>query len=119
MATLTLSKATYLSPSGSIQPAARFDYLDGLRGAAALYVVLYHVYLELALSGEWNRLPAFVRYSAGWLQFCHVSVGVFIVLSGFCLMLPVARSSDRQLPGGLGQYFVRRARRILPPYYAA
>jgi peptidoglycan/LPS O-acetylase OafA/YrhL len=45
-------------------------------------------------------------------------VAVFIVLSGYCLMLPVARAGTGQLPRGVRDYFVRRARRILPPYYA-
>lgn len=34
-------------------------------------------------------------------------------------MLPVALSSDGRLPGGVLNYLGRRARRILPPYYAA
>jgi peptidoglycan/LPS O-acetylase OafA/YrhL len=49
----------------------------------------------------------------------HYSVAVFIVLSGFCLALPVALSPDRQLRGGFGRYIRRRALRILPPYFAA
>jgi peptidoglycan/LPS O-acetylase OafA/YrhL len=46
-------------------------------------------------------------------------VAVFIVLSGYCLALPVARAAEPQLNGGLGRFLKRRARRILPPYYAA
>ena len=42
---------------------------------------------------------------------------VFIVLSGFCLTIPVARSGV--LKGGALPFFARRARRILPPFYAA
>lgn len=34
-------------------------------------------------------------------------------------MLPVVRSQDGRIPGGIIQFFKRRARRILPPYYAA
>jgi peptidoglycan/LPS O-acetylase OafA/YrhL len=48
-----------------------------------------------------------------------VSVVIFLVLSGYCLMLPVARSTDGRLAGGFGPYLMRRARRILPPYYVA
>jgi peptidoglycan/LPS O-acetylase OafA/YrhL len=47
------------------------------------------------------------------------AVAVFIVLSGFCLMLPVVKSANLSLRGGIAKYFVRRARRILPAYYAA
>ena len=53
------------------------------------------------------------------LCFPHYAVAVFIVLSGFCLMLPVARAKDKSLPGGLLGFAKRRARRILPPYYVA
>ena len=52
-------------------------------------------------------------------NFAHVAVDVFIVLSGYCLMLPVAASSDNSLRGGFWAYIRRRARRILIPYYAA
>jgi peptidoglycan/LPS O-acetylase OafA/YrhL len=41
------------------------------------------------------------------------------VLSGFVLTIPVARTPDLSLPGGLAQYIKRRARRILPPFYSA
>ena len=53
------------------------------------------------------------------MQYGHWAVDVFIVLSGYCLMLPVVRSSDNHLRGGVIAYFVRRSRRIIPPYYAA
>jgi len=44
---------------------------------------------------------------------------LFIVLSGYCLMLPVAASPEQGLSGGLAGFMKRRARRILPPYFAA
>jgi peptidoglycan/LPS O-acetylase OafA/YrhL len=47
----------------------------------------------------------------------HFAVVVFIVLSGFCLMLPVARSRDKELTGGIAAFAKRRAIRIIPPYY--
>ena len=42
----------------------------------------------------------------------------FIVLSGYSLMIPAARNGG-ELVGGFRRYIFRRARRILPPYYAA
>lgn len=48
----------------------------------------------------------------------HEAVDVFIVLSGFCLMLPVVRGRGI-LEGGVRHFFEKRARRILPPYYLA
>src|SRR5579883_2111781 len=98
----------------------RLDYLDGLRGLAAIYVVVYHIYVDMsaqlqtvAHSSVWVTLVQAV------LSHGRTSVAAFIVLSGYCLMLPVARSPDGQLTGGWVRYLRRRARRILPPYYAA
>jgi peptidoglycan/LPS O-acetylase OafA/YrhL len=47
------------------------------------------------------------------------SVVFFIVLSGYSIMLPIARDGTQRLTGGLAAYARRRARRILPPYYVA
>jgi peptidoglycan/LPS O-acetylase OafA/YrhL len=43
---------------------------------------------------------------------------MFIVLSGYSLMLPVSQKNLSSLSNNL-DFFKRRARRILPPYYAA
>jgi peptidoglycan/LPS O-acetylase OafA/YrhL len=51
--------------------------------------------------------------------FAHFAVDTFIVISGFCLMLPVARNNGFTLSGGWVRYLRRRSLRILPPYYAA
>ena len=53
------------------------------------------------------------------LTFGHFAVAVFIVLSGYCLMLPAAQSPQKRLRGSFWEYLWRRAKRILPPYYAA
>ncbi len=89
------------------------DYLDGLRGIAALYVLLFHV---VAIGGE--VLPPTVD-PLDVFRFGHEAVVVFIVLSGFLLALPVAQSPEIRVPGGLRAFFYRRARRILPGYYPA
>ena len=96
----------------------RLEYLDGIRGLAALYVVFFHASEELY---DFNP-----EQFTGWLKIMnyllsggHYAVGVFIVLSGYCLMLPVARSANGQLKGGFKGYIQRRARRIVPTYYAA
>jgi peptidoglycan/LPS O-acetylase OafA/YrhL len=52
-----------------------------------------------------------------WIIYSHFAVDVFIVLSGYCLILPVARAGE--LRGGAFDFVRRRARRILPPCYAA
>lgn len=90
-----------------------FAFADGLRGIAAIAVALYHTYSFTGLSGQNRNLPSPFKP----LQIGDYSVAVFIVLSGFVLMLPVARSSKLTLRGGTRQFLRRRARRILPPYY--
>ncbi len=101
------------------KPRLRLEYLDGLRGLAALYVVFFHIYMEINFRLDGGGLPHWLLRCIGWMAHGHYAVAVFIVLSGYCLMLPVARSADGKLRGGAWDYLKRRARRILPPYYAA
>ncbi|MET7682470.1 acyltransferase [Streptomyces sp. NPDC005423] len=87
--------------------------LDGLRGLAALYVLLFHSWL-LTFSGfPRNSGPA----GLGWLMYGRLAVVFFLVLSGFSLAISPARH-DWHL-GGVVPFLRRRARRILPPYWAA
>ena len=106
----SLNAPTDAAPSQSGR--VRLAFLDGLRGLSAFYVMLFHlgapVGLPLGLSLAWE-----------WTHFGRSAVGVFIVLSGYSLMLPVARSADGHLRGGFWEYLKRRSLRILPPYYAA
>lgn len=88
-------------------------FLDGLRGLAALYVVLFHV----VANGKGELLAD--NFLLNFLRFGHEAVVVFIVLSGFVLTLPVARSPQLTLSGDLRGFFKRRGRRILPAYYAS
>jgi peptidoglycan/LPS O-acetylase OafA/YrhL len=91
----------------------RLAGLDGLRGLAALYVVVHHVFVRAFPGYPVDRAP----FWAGWFIYGRFAVEVFIVLSGFSLALSPARHGWR--PGGVGQFAQRRARRILPAYWAA
>jgi peptidoglycan/LPS O-acetylase OafA/YrhL len=85
---------------------------------AALVVYLNHAYAQVwnpHTSASPNGILSAFSYS---LVAGHLSVTVFIVISGFCLTLPVVSSGD-QLRGGTVDFFRRRAKRILPPYYGA
>jgi peptidoglycan/LPS O-acetylase OafA/YrhL len=95
----------------------RFDYLDGVRALAALYVLLYHA--TTVSTTDQSALPQPLRFLTAIFSQGHFGVVVFIVLSGFSLMLPIARANKTGLVDGFGSYLYRRARRILPPYYAA
>jgi peptidoglycan/LPS O-acetylase OafA/YrhL len=91
----------------------RLSYLDGLRALAAFYVVLFHAALGFPrgeLEGAWRILRRL-------LAFGHEAVAVFIVLSGYCLMLPVVNGGGDRLPRSVSSFIGRRAFRILPPYY--
>ncbi|MFS4506902.1 acyltransferase family protein [Clavibacter sp. Sh2141] len=91
-------------------------YLDGMRGAAALAVVAFHAFLYTGVVGQASRdLPLL-----GWITgYGYLGVPVFIVLSGYVLMLPVAGRPGLDLRHGTAAFLRRRARRILPPYFAA
>lgn len=104
--------------SGSRSPKTHLLFLDGIRGLAAFYVVLFHAYGAV----HWPRTEealADYGWATGWLANARFAVIVFIVLSGYCLMLPVARTEGLELRGGFVGFIKRRAWRILPPYYAA
>src|SRR5215467_10886864 len=106
--------------TGSAAPAmaatrpGRVVGLDGIRGLAALFVVLNHIF-ERAWPGYpgANHAP----FWAAWLIYGRAAVAMFIALSGFSLGLGPARSGWRFK--SLPTYAHRRAWRILPPYWAA
>ncbi len=97
------------------EASPRIDFLDGLRGLAALYVVLHHAALMVPPVGL-STGAAVARFL---LRHGHYAVSLFVVLSGYCLMLRVLERGNGRLPGGTLAYFRRRGWRILPPYYAA
>jgi peptidoglycan/LPS O-acetylase OafA/YrhL len=91
----------------------RLAGLDGLRGLAALFVVVNHVFLRAVPGYPVDHAP----FWAGWFIYGRFAVVVFIVLSGFSLALSPARHGWRL--DGISHFARRRARRILPAYWAA
>lgn len=102
------------SPAPSVK---RFLYLDSIRAIAALYVVLHHASLQYYQFNS-NGLTGLKAYFIKFFCYGHLSVDLFIVLSGFSLMLAVIKN-DYRLKGGFLLFFKRRIKRIIPPYYAA
>jgi peptidoglycan/LPS O-acetylase OafA/YrhL len=87
--------------------------LDGIRGLAALFVVLNHVFER-----AWPGFPVdHAPLWAGEFIYGRFAVVVFIALSGFSLGLAPARSGWRF--DSVAAFARRRAWRILPPYWAA
>ena len=98
--------------------AGHLLFLDGLRALAALVVVSCHSLGEV-WPPDYGKAPAgWMAHATVFLQYGHYAVALFIVLSGFSLMLSVTRNGGT-LRGGTKAFFLRRARRILPPYYFA
>ena len=105
-------------------PRVHLGFIDSLRALAALYVAACHVFgqlhvYEAALASTHPQLgKLFTFIGVALFRHGHLAVAVFIVISGFCLMLPLARHDKVQMEGA-ASFIARRARRILPPYYAA
>jgi peptidoglycan/LPS O-acetylase OafA/YrhL len=102
------------APGGApTRPTRRIIGLDGIRGLAALFVVLNHIFER-----AWPGFPVdHAPWWAGEFIYGRFAVIVFIALSGFSLGLGPARAGWRL--GSLATFAHRRAWRILPPYWAA
>jgi peptidoglycan/LPS O-acetylase OafA/YrhL len=95
----------------------RLDALDGLRGLAALGVLVLHVWMFSY--GDLHKPPKdLLDFTIGELR---LGVQVFFVLSGFLIFRPFAAAAldgARRMPS-LTRYTIRRAARILPGYWLA
>jgi peptidoglycan/LPS O-acetylase OafA/YrhL len=98
----------------------RIEAVDGLRATAMLMVFWYHTWqfgeapkLEIPLAGGYG-------VSLGGLINSFTSgVDLFMVLSGFCLFWPIAKSPESARTWSSKVFAWRRIRRIVPSYYAA
>jgi peptidoglycan/LPS O-acetylase OafA/YrhL len=93
--------------------AKRVAGLDGLRGLAALYVMLFHAWLLSFRHFPHNTGPGYLV----WAMYGRLSVVFFLALSGFSLALGPAARGWRL--GGVAGFLRRRAWRILPAYWVA
>jgi peptidoglycan/LPS O-acetylase OafA/YrhL len=91
----------------------RLAGLDGIRGLAALFVVVNHVFLRAFPGYPVDNAP----FWAAWFIYGRFAVVVFIVLSGFSLAVSPVRYGWRL--DSVSRFAHRRAWRILPPYWAA
>jgi peptidoglycan/LPS O-acetylase OafA/YrhL len=100
-------------PQGPRRSAA----LDGVRGLAALAVLVYHVWLYTQPDPSAGRRANWFDYP---LHELRLGLVAFFVLSGFLLYRPWVRAAiaGAQRPR-LGPYALRRAARLMPAYYLA
>lgn len=89
----------------------RLPGVDGLRAVAALWVVFFHI--TAFSQAQFPQVPGLDLF----LRSGSTGVSLFLVLSGFCLFLPFAGGRTHRFKPG--QFFVRRARRLMPAYYVA
>jgi len=96
------------APAHPVSPPARLPTLDGLRAIAILLVVPHNLNLIATFDGTQFVVAALHR---GW-----IGVQLFFVLSGF--LITGILLDARDAPDYYRSFFVRRALRIFPLYYA-
>ena len=89
--------------------AAHMPSLDGVRGIAILWVMLYH-FLPLGDGDSVVVNAVYELTGAGWL-----GVDLFFILSGFLITRILVTS--RKHPGYFRNFYSRRFLRIFPLYY--
>ena len=105
------------------------SFLDGMRGLAALYVATGHARWLLWEGGEnfrqqghtYGLIGKSLALGMSVFKFGHEMVLFFFVLSGFVIHLKYAlqlgKGADTNF--SFGSYFMKRFRRIMPPYLFA
>jgi len=103
------------APDSSPDGTARLDTLDGLRGVAALLVVIFHFTAGWTAQQSGESL---YPYGDGLLEALpllvhlgHYGVCLFFLISGFVIILTLERST------GLADFAVRRASRLWPTMF--
>lgn len=101
-----------LSPSKT----RRLKSIDCLRGIAAIVVVLFHLFRNKTLVPQPGDLSYYPLY---WIRYGYSGVGLFLVISGFCIHLPYARQRPEEARFDFISFWKRRLHRLYPPYCAA
>jgi peptidoglycan/LPS O-acetylase OafA/YrhL len=102
--------------SGSRPARHHILFLDSLRALAAIFVVLHHISFTVSFSSA--HLSILEAGVVKILYYGRYAVDLFIVLSGYCLSIPVVAGDGTLRRSAVG-FFRHRARRIVPPYYFA
>lgn len=109
------SRAT--APASAATPqAGYFENLDGLRFVSFLLVFLFHSFYTQNPGILGNGLYQFV--AGGMFGNGNLGVNFFFVLSGFLITNVLLCDVERNGRIALGRFWLRRAPRIWPMYYA-
>ena len=92
----------------------RVHYLDGLRGVAAVAVVIFHLNIFFSVLLPYEGLAGIPRMLLGRLTNGNFAVCIFFVLSGYVLTVPFRRGKL-----DLGEAAVRRYFRLTPVAFAS
>lgn len=111
---------------------SRLANIDALRGVAALWVFAYHLWNVFAPGYSpqgspadhkpfSDETPVGVIATYPLCAYGYTGVGLFFVLSGFCIHLPQARRHHTKGTDALEPrpFFYRRLRRLYPAYFAS
>lgn len=82
-----------------VESNSHLPALDGLRAVAVSAVIVFH-------------------YGMGRFAFARLGVSLFFVLSGFLITLLLIREREKTGDVSLKHFYIRRALRIFPAYYA-
>ena len=102
-------------PVDAAKPPARFVFVDGLRGFAALSIVIFHIWwyepdpFPALDSAHWIVDAAFLRVRGG--------VQILLVISGFVIAYTMRKTWVT--PGEIVSFIGRRAIRLVPAYWVA
>lgn len=104
-----------ISTASIKKSSGRFAFADGLRGLAALWVVLFHASEGKHIEHIKDSIPSFLYKLL--FEFGDLGVAVFFVLSGFVMALTVQKSTVNSKFAA--KFILRRLVRLVPPYYFA
>ena len=96
------------------EQGSRFVFVDGLRGIAAMSVVLFHAVEGNHITALYAALPLPLALP---LRYGNYGVAIFFVLSGF--VIAHSLSSKNMTVGAAGCFMLKRSVRLDPPYWFA
>jgi peptidoglycan/LPS O-acetylase OafA/YrhL len=106
-------------PGSLREQIGRIAALDGMRGAAVLWVVAFHYVGFRGPTGDpWIAALASVPVLDRLVRNGYLGVDLFFLLSGFLLALPWCLNARANRPAPAARdFYARRIRRIVPAYY--